>query len=282
MRHLVPLLVFSLAQAAGADDVHLVGGGKVTGEIVERTAQKLVIETGPGMVTVPLSRVERIVASPSALADFRERARALGAGDVAGWLSLGRWADARGLATQASLAYRKALEADPANAEANHALGRALVGGRWLTPEESYREQGLVPFDGSWVTPAEREAAQAERVASDLAERNAREADARVREAEARARGAEAEARRAETEAAAQESEGDGIPYWPYVYPGGGVVLPPDPPCCLPEPEPRPVPPPRAPAPRPRSIHASDADSDDDPAPQTPPAKAVPRGKRAR
>jgi hypothetical protein len=282
MRPLGPLIALSLASMAGADDVYLVGGGKVTGEIVERTAQRVVVETGPGRVTLPMARVTRIETGRSTLAEFRERARTLKPADVEGWVALGRWADERDLGTQASEAYAKALAADPGNAEANRAFGRTEVGGRWLTREESYREQGLVPFEGSWVTPAERDTALKERSAADLADRDAREAEARVREAEARARAAEAEARRAE--AGAQPTEDVGIPYWPYVYPGGGVFLPPQPACCQPvaPPTPEPTPGPKAPAPGPTSINGADTKPDDAPRPQPPPAKAVPRPERKR
>lgn len=281
------LLLLSLSPLAAADDIYLVGGGKVTGEIVERTAEKVVVETGPGRVTLPMTRVTRIEAGRSALAEFRERARAVKPGDVLGWVALGRWAEQRDLGTQAREAYEKALAAEPGHAEANRALGRTEVDGRWLTREESYREQGLVNFEGSWVTPAEREAALRERSAADLAERADREAEARVREAEARARAAEAEARRAEAEAGAQQGEGDGIPYWPYVYPGGGVLLPPDPVCCPPEPPaPRPTRPPPAPAPGATSINGpGDKKTEDEQggastAPR--PDKAVPRSERKR
>ncbi len=45
-------------------------GGVVRGVIVERTAEVVVIETGPGRVTLPLSRVKRLVEADSALGDF--------------------------------------------------------------------------------------------------------------------------------------------------------------------------------------------------------------------
>ncbi len=57
-----------------ADEIHLKGGGRVSGRIVERTATRIAIETGPGRVTLPLSRVERIVEGRSTLEAFAERA----------------------------------------------------------------------------------------------------------------------------------------------------------------------------------------------------------------
>lgn len=277
------VLLLSLSPVAAADDIHLVGGGKVTGEIVERTAERVVVETGPGRVTLPMTRVTRIEAGRSALAEFRERARAQKPGDVGGWVALGRWAEERDLGTQAREAYEKALAANPAHVEANRALGRTEVDGRWLTRDEASREKGLVPFEGTWVTPAEREAALRERSAAEVAERADREGEARVREAEARARAAEAEARRAEAEAGGQQGEGEGIPYWPYVYPGGGVLLPPDPMCCPPEPPAtRPDPPPPAPSPGNTSINGRGDKKGDDGTTPRPPGKAIPRSERKR
>ena len=246
------VLTASLTSALGADEIHLVGGGRISGEIVERTAARIVLETGPGRVTLPMSRITKVVVSPSALSEFRARARGLAPGDAAGWAALAEWALQRDLATQAREAYQRVVAIDPGHAQANAGLGRALVDGRWLSEEESYRAQGLVLLDGAWVTPSERESALRERSAADVFER---ESAARVREAEARARAAEAEAHRAETEAeaatAAQPAE-YGLPYWPYVYGGGGGwVHPRHPRRDRPDPEP----PPRAtpPARRPRT-----------------------------
>jgi hypothetical protein len=252
MKALVPVL-FALSTAAlvGADEIHLVGGGTISGQIVERNAQRVVVETGPGRVTLPMSRVTRIEEGTSALAEFQERARRLEAGDAAGWVALGRWADEHDLGTQADAAFQKALSAEPGNPQANEALGRVQQNGAWVSQEESYRSQGLVPFEGGWVSPAERAVALREREGAEDSARASRESDARVREAEARARAAEAEARQAEAEAAGTQEPAstDGIPFWPYAYGGGGGSHRShrDPSCCRTEPDPRPTPRPRKP-----------------------------------
>jgi hypothetical protein len=269
MRPLGPmLLALSMSLVAGADEIYLVGGGKISGEIVERNAQRIVVEIGPGRVTLPMSRVTRTEAGRSLLYEFQERARSLKAGDEAGWVALGQWADERDLGTQARAAYQRALALDPGNAQANAGLGRVQTDGRWLSKEESMRAQGLVPYEGSWVTPAEREATRRDRSNEELAERADREAEARVREAEARARAAEAQARRAETEADAQESSGDGIPYWPYVYGGGGGSFRHhrDPACCSPSPGPRRTAPAPPSEPQRSSLHGSSEDKSHPPA----------------
>jgi hypothetical protein len=202
-------LVLLLPVASRADEVYLKGGGKVSGRVVERTATSVAVDVGAGTVTVPADRVERIEERRSPLDDYHDRAGRLAAADTAGWLALGRWASDQGLSTQAREAYSRVLATAPDDPEANRALGRVSVDGRWMTEEESYRARGYVELDGEWMTPVEREAILRSRAAEAEADRQKVESEARVKEAEARAR--EAEARAAEAEA---EQAPEGIPLW--------------------------------------------------------------------
>jgi hypothetical protein len=231
---------------AASDEIRLRGGGRVTGVIVERTKDAVVIETAPGRLTFPMARVLEIMESRSALEEYQERAAALGPGDAAGWAALARWAAERDLLTQSREAWQRVLAADPSHPEANAALGRVELDGAWVTEAEAYRARGYVEYEGRWVTPAEHEVLVQERAAEEASARERREAELRVREAEARAR--EAEARAREAEAAAQQTTEEGIPLW---WGWGGVgVLPPDfPPPGEPGPEPPPPQPPSTPPP---------------------------------
>ena len=219
MKCVIALVVFLAGPAAWADEVFLRGGGSIHGEVVQRTAASVVMEVGPGRMTLPMSRVDRIVATTSDLSIYRDRAARLAPGDAPKWLVLARWADGRDLLTQAREAYEHVVAVDPENAAANAALGRVRLAGRWVTAEESFRARGYVPFEGGWVTTEERSAALADRAAEARARERTAEAESRAREAEARARTAEADARRAEAEG---QGAGAGIPY-PYVYGGGGI-----------------------------------------------------------
>ena len=214
-----------------ADEIHMKGGGRVSGRIVERTATRVAIETGPGRVTLPLSRVERIVEGRSALEVFAERAEGPGAGDVVGWAELARWAEERDLLTQARVAWQRVLATDPTNPEANAGLGRVALDGVWMSSDDAYRARGYVSYEGRWLTPAEHEAALREREADAAASLQMREASLRVQEAEARVR--EAEARAREAEAAVDQSGGIplGYAYGGYAYGGytdyyGGYGIP--------------------------------------------------------
>ncbi|MDH4066931.1 MAG: hypothetical protein OEW19_21230, partial [Acidobacteriota bacterium] len=209
------LLILAAAMAlvpalAQADDVLLKGGGKISGRILSRTDSAVQVDVGAGIVTVRMDSVLSIEEKRSPLDDYEERTAKLGANDVAGWLDLARWSSSQALGTQARRAYERVLTIDPQNVEANQALGRVLVDGRWVTELEVHRARGLVDFEGAWMTPAERDAILARRDAqfNDLlrldAERRARDADMRAAEAEARAQQAAFDA----------ASSAVGIPLW--------------------------------------------------------------------
>jgi len=223
-------LVLALSASAGADEVYLRGGGRISGIVVDRTDRAVVVEAGPGRVSVPLSRVERIEDGTSALQDYKARADALDPTDPTAWAQLARWAEDHDLATVARETWERVLALDPDHPEANAALGRYLVDGQWMEETEARRRLGYVRFEGRWVTPAEHEALVRERAVERSEQREDREAELRVREAEARAREAEARAREAEAgETEAPASEG-GIPYDWVIYGsavGGGYPIAP-------------------------------------------------------
>src|SRR5918993_5539108 len=160
MRH--PLfLVCALALLPGlasADDVLLKGGGRISGRILSRTDTAVQVDVGAGIITVSMANVVSIEERRSLVDDYQERASRLRADDVPGWLQLARWSQSEGLRTQARRIYERILTIDPQNVEANQALGRVLVDGRWVSEQESYRARGYVQFEGAWVTPAERDA----------------------------------------------------------------------------------------------------------------------------
>ncbi len=225
------LAVLSCAGAGRADEVYLKGGGQLSGKITSRTATTIEVDVGAGKIGVPASSVLRIEEGRSPLHEFEERAGALAASDVEGWIALGEWAKAKGLGTQAREAYSRALSVSPSDPRANAALGKVQVDGRWLSEDEAYRAKGYVQLDGQWVTPAERDATLRQQAAEDQRDRERRESETRVREAEARA--AEAEARAKEAEADAAEQQLDGLPLWygwgagPVYWPSGPIVTPP-------------------------------------------------------
>ena len=266
MTRAMVVLALALPAWGAADEVFLKGGGKITGEVVSEGGHSVVLEVGPGKVTVPADRVVRIERSRSALGGYRERAAHLASDHVQGWLELAFWAQERDLDTQAQEAFERVLRLDPMNASANGALGRVQMDGRFVSQEESYRARGYVYQGGEWMTPAEHEARLQVRAAERQAASAQREGELRVREAEARAEQAEAEARRAEAEA--QSTTYGGLPLWwggssvivPPVRPFPHPILPPRPrPMATPAPVPAPTPPPPPPpAAKPRATSRGD------------------------
>jgi hypothetical protein len=200
-------LALQAAGLAAADEVFIRGGGRLSGEVVERGPDSILVDIGTGQIGLPLSSVERIVPGTSPVGLYRQRAASLEPDDVAGWLALGRWAREHDLDTNAREAFENVLAVDPANVSAHRALGHVQLEGRWMTREESHEARGYVLFEGAWVTPEGRRVVLEDRRASAEERRARAEADARIREADARARLAEAEAQRAEADLRRTEAE---------------------------------------------------------------------------
>ena len=211
-----------------ADVIHLQGGGRLTGEILEQTEESVTIDIGAGRMTVKMTTVVEIEKGASPLKEYRERAAATAGNDIEGWRDLGRWASRQGLGVQSREAWSKVVSAVPNDPEANRALGRVLHDGKWVTEEESFRAQGFVEFEGEWMTPGERQA-----ILDD--ERSREDANRQAVAAEVQASQAALEEREAQ-EAAAEAAEqsvflndtlpklGDPPAYWGYGY--GPAVWP--------------------------------------------------------
>ena len=203
---LLALLIGGAAPGSRADVVFLKHGAKLEGRIVERTESSVEIDIGAGSLKLPMSKVDRIEEGRSPLDDYDARAAKLAEDDRDGWLELARWASGMGLGAQSRWAYEHVLTLDPNDPEANRAVGRVEVDGRWMTEDEAYRARGFVSFEGQWMTPAEQESIL-----------RAREADRA--ESEARARTAEAEARTAEAEAQEAEARARQAEVWDPLWP---------------------------------------------------------------
>jgi len=264
---LLLLSAATLAAPAVADEIFLRGGGRVSGVIVQRTAESITIETAPGLLTLSMKRVEKVVESRSAVEEFQSRAARLAPGDVDGWAALARWAADHDLVTHSREAWHRVLAVDPAHPEANAALSRVQLGGEWMSESEAYRARGYVEYEGRWMTPAEHEALLQQEAAEEAARLQNREAELRVREAEARAREAEARAREAESAGAASD---EGIPLW-WGWGGGAPLYPP----FVDQPPHQGRPPggthhPGRPAPQPPGQHPRPDSNPSNPSPSTP------------
>jgi hypothetical protein len=183
VRWLVVVLALAAAPVLG-DEVFLKGGGKVTGEIIQETEEKVTVDIGMGTMAVQKSSVVRIERSASPLQEYRAQAATLAPEDVESWRKLGRWAARQGLTKQAREAFGKVKAIAPDDPEANRALGLVLLDGHWVTEKESFTARGFVQFEGEWMLPAERQAIVEERRAGQEADRQALEAQIEADQAE--------------------------------------------------------------------------------------------------
>ena len=193
------LAIALVAAPLFADEIHLKGGGRLTGVISEQTEESVTIDIGAGTMTVPMSTVVGIdKETVSPLEEYRAKAATVAADDIEGWRNLGRWATQYGLSAQADEAYTRVHNAYPNDEEANGALGLVLYNGKWVTEEESYLAQGYVRLGNDWMTPAERNAIKREEDAR--LEANRQEVAAVVEASETERKAAEAEEARLEEE----------------------------------------------------------------------------------
>ncbi|NQT51797.1 hypothetical protein HQ576_07100 [bacterium] len=154
MKKLVLVVVAALCVAAPAvaDVVHLKSGGQLEGQVTE-TPDGVVVKLPAGEVRVSRDAVARIERKPSVLDEFRKRAAALKADDVAGHFALAQWAGQQHMKPEAQVLLQRVILLDPNHAGARQALGHRLVDGQWMTEEQQMTARGLVKLDGQWMTP---------------------------------------------------------------------------------------------------------------------------------
>ena len=198
-----------------ADEVHLRGGGRLTGQITEQTEDSVTIDIGAGSMTVQMSTVVEIIKNTSPLQEYRARAAGVAANDIEGWRKLGKWATQHGLSAQAHEAYARVQAAIPDDPEATRALGLVFHDGRWMTEDESYEARGFVKLGSDWMTVSERDAILREHEAAKEANREAVMAEVAASETARKER--EAEEERIEEEERARRNPSLpvlGDPYW--------------------------------------------------------------------
>ncbi|MBI4575149.1 MAG: hypothetical protein HY722_02685 [Planctomycetes bacterium] len=141
---------------APGDIVHLTGGGKVTGEILEETEAGLRVRTPAGVVTlVPWEEVARVERGETPEAIYQAKRKALRDGDAAALYDLAQWCRANRLPQRYVACLEACVAAESDHAEARLELGYRREGGRWLTEREYHETRGDVLHEGNWRTPEE-------------------------------------------------------------------------------------------------------------------------------
>jgi len=198
------------ARPAAADDVYLTNGRVFQDVVAERQADRVAIRLPHGVIRMPAAKVARIERAATPLAEYLRRREELdarpGRGSATDWVELALWARDHQLAS----AYRQAATI-AANLEP-HARGLAPLmrdlglhydetADRWMSEDELMGRRGYVRFDGAWVRPEVRAAAQAS-----AAEAEARRLEARADAQRDRALVEMASALRTQAETQAAES----------------------------------------------------------------------------
>ncbi len=159
-RALVVSLSIVVAVVCCADTVHLQNGSALEGKIekIEDGALTLVLAKG-GSITLSMESVASVEYGKTALEELKEKRAALSPDSASSHVVLAKWCELNKLDKEARELYRKAVEIDPSHAAARTALGhiRDKETGEWMTRGEYHRARGKVYFEGSWISPEEKQ-----------------------------------------------------------------------------------------------------------------------------
>lgn len=203
-----------LLPAAFADEVTLSNGNTLEGILVTDPAPpqgRIVLEVGSGTIVLDEKNILSVSRSRSKLHDYRDRRASISdSTDPEDYAQLASWARENKCFRYVRELCEKAIELDPNHEGAHRLLGHEKVGGAWLTRGEAMQAKGFILHEGRWLTPAEKELLEAERLRKrELAE--ARAAERKRKRAEEEQRRREEEERRIRE----RESQPEGTPYRP-------------------------------------------------------------------
>jgi hypothetical protein len=155
----------ALALCARADTFVMKDGRRIEGKVSRETSSSYFVATGVGEIELKRADVKERILSQSVHDQYDERfAKAKTADEFA---QLGTWATEQKLKSLGAKAWKRALELDAKNEVANLGLGNVLYKGEWMTPadrdkraaadeEAEMLAKGLVRWQDRWVTPDEK------------------------------------------------------------------------------------------------------------------------------
>ncbi len=164
-------VVLSLAMdSADADKVVTRDGRTIRGAVINESVETpdgpvLVMQTDRQFEpwAIPRSQVRRVIEEPSPLDEYLDR-RAAVEDSAEAHDALGRWCKQNRLPRLATPHFQRAVELDPDFAPARQALGQTYFDGRWLDEDQLRSAQGLVQYEGQWVTPERQAQLEARRL----------------------------------------------------------------------------------------------------------------------
>jgi len=162
----VLLLLLAFTPTAPAEIFVLTGGGRVTGELLNRNEsprRQYVVQVADGSkVTLEADQIEDVVRQRPNETEY-ERIRPTYADTVAAQWELAQWCREHKLLAQREVHLRRIIELDPNHAEARRALGYSQVEGQWATRDEVMTQRGYVKYKGQWKLPQEIELLEGKR-----------------------------------------------------------------------------------------------------------------------
>ncbi|WP_148076021.1 HEAT repeat domain-containing protein [Bythopirellula goksoeyrii] len=164
-------LTLIAATSVRADVFHLAEGGKVVGQLVDRSEDgKYVVKTSSGAtITFTDDQVEDVEQQSEHQQAYEARSRAL-PDTVAAHRSLADWCKQHSLSDLADHHLQRILELDPEDPQARSSLGYQRHNGKWLTRDEIMAERGMQFYDGTYRTAQDialRERAKMRETSSD-------------------------------------------------------------------------------------------------------------------
>ena len=157
----VSILMLALVPAAiSAEVFELVGGGRVTGQLLnpqESPRRSFTVRVAEGVVvSLDAKQVKRVVRPRPNIEEY-ERVRPTYPDTIDGQWRLAEWCRERHLNVQRQAHLRRIIELDPDHADARRALGYSQVDGQWATRDEVMTRRGYVRYKGQWKLPQEIE-----------------------------------------------------------------------------------------------------------------------------
>jgi hypothetical protein len=137
---LAPLALSIVTVPLRADVFHLTSGGRVEGDLIEKTSAGYRVETLIGTVLLPADSVARVEEAPSPFESYRTR-RAATADTPADQYALAVWCGENGFGRQRRMHLQRALELDQGYEPARRALGYVQVDGRWVNERVAAAQQ---------------------------------------------------------------------------------------------------------------------------------------------
>lgn len=162
---------FALTGLVSADIVHLKDGRKVEGEVVEKSATKIVVKTKFGLSEFATADVDRVEAKNTPEQELAARLAKADAADASALFDAYLYAKEQKLTSKGKDILKQIVKLEPDHEAARKELGHVKYNDKWIPEadakklaksdeEKEMKDRGLVRYKDKWVTPEEKEAAE--------------------------------------------------------------------------------------------------------------------------